>query len=80
LDQREKITILFRRYVNNECTAEEMQQLMGYFANDAYKPLLEGLIRQELEGAGEAGAQNPGNKAALDNLFQSIKKRINKKS
>lgn len=45
----QEIERLFRLYLDDECTQEEMQLLMHYFNLDEYEQVLKTIIQRELE-------------------------------
>lgn len=68
MSKEEKIESLFRKYSENECTQEEVKQLLSYFESGENESLLKHLIEKYLETGG-AGANNDN---LLNNVFRKL--------
>lgn len=56
--EKQKITFLFYRYLNNNCTKEELQQLLTYFKIADHEGALRDLILKQLEETCEEGFED----------------------
>jgi hypothetical protein len=78
--QTQKLEKLFRRYIKDECSGEEVQLLMHYFNANENTGLLKYMILKELESSSPENAGNdPETKTTLDELLNKIRKKIRKK-
>src|SRR5215218_10011415 len=69
---------LFTKYLNNQCSPEEVRELLAYFNAPENETILRGLITESLKNidAGGDGRQwNP----ATDKMFAVIKKKLDAK-
>lgn len=74
------IDSLFRKYLSDECSKEEIETLLQYFgqADDA---LLSGLIRKEFENtAADTEPATPEEHEKIEKIFLNIKAEIHKRS
>ena len=77
--ESQKIELLFKRYLQNECSAEEIKLLFQYSGAEENESLLKDLIRTELESSEDIDFYaNPKVKARLEKIFHDIKKNIRK--
>lgn len=75
-----EIEQLFKRYLGDQCTPEEVQLLMHYFDLDQHESALKKMIQEEMEKPEKPDAQQEANaKAATDRILQHLKKNIRKK-
>lgn len=75
-----EIEQLFKRYLGDQCTPEEVQLLMHYFDLDQHETALKQLIQEELEKPEKPDAhQEAQAKLVTDKLLQQLKKNIHKK-
>lgn len=74
-----KIDQLFRRYLQNQYSPDEIELLFQYFDADENESVLKDLIQKELESSQDTNFYaSPKAKARLDKLFKNIKKNIRK--
>jgi transmembrane sensor len=80
LNNLPEIEKLFKLYLNNKCSPEEVQLLMHYFSLNENELELKTIIQTELERPNERHSQNDEQiRLATDRVFQNIKKNIRKK-
>ena len=77
MEHATKIEDLFRKYLNDQCSPEELQTLMDYFKSDDLKELMTSMIARmiEEESANPSNAENL--KGRLDEVFRNIAKKKN---
>ena len=81
LNNLPEIEKLFKRYLNDQCSPEEVQLLLHYFSLDENESSLKTIIRSELEKPAEFDAQKDNYiKTETDRIFQNIKKNMSKKN
>jgi hypothetical protein len=78
LKHPEKIKELFKRYLTDECSREEVRLLLQHFVEEN-EILLKSLIRTELEALQNDKADSV-TKENLDKIYQKIKKKLKKKN
>lgn len=79
MDQNKTIEELFRRYLDNSCTPEEIRSLFQYFGNEENEVELRRLIRQQLEAKADLDISHQKSKEnLLNDVFLKIKEAINK--
>jgi transmembrane sensor len=77
--ESQKIERLFKRYLQNQCSPEEIKLLFQYFHSEENEEILKDLIRRELESTQDMDVHaNPKAKETLEQIFQNIKKTIRK--
>ena len=69
---------LFRKYLDNQCSPEEVRTLLAYFNNPDNEIQLRGLITLSLENI-ETDPEETQWQLATDNIFTSIKLSCNPK-
>ena len=75
----QKIEQLFKRYLQDQCSPEEIKLLFQYFDTEENESLLKDLIRTELESSQDIDIDaSPKIKGQLEQIFQEIKKKIRK--
>jgi len=75
----QKIERLFKRYLQNQCSPEEIKLLFQYFQSGECEEILKNLIRTELESTQDMDIQtNPKTRESLEQIFRNIKKAIRK--
>jgi len=80
LNNLPEIEKLFKRYLNDQCSPEEVQLLMHYFSLGENELSLKTIIQSELEKPVALDAQNEKQvRTETDRIFLSIKKKISKK-
>jgi transmembrane sensor len=67
---------LFKKYLENQCTPEEVKELLAYFSDAENEAVLRGFITDALENDTAAGDERQW-KLASDKTFAEIKKRLN---
>jgi transmembrane sensor len=73
LEEEQQLKEIFQRYVNNECTEEEVKFLLEHFRTDDNENALRDSIAAKLNEYPVADFdQNPQSKPALDAIFNSI--------
>ena len=72
-----KIDKLFTRYLQNQCSQEEIKILFQYFDAEENESMLKDLIQKELESSEDINI-DAGSKAAMEKIFHKIKKAIRK--
>lgn len=76
LENFQQIEELFRRYLNDKCTPEEVHLLMDYFRLDENEDILKNIIQSELEKPDDPTArQNKKVKEATDRVLKEINKK-----
>jgi transmembrane sensor len=74
-----KIEELFNRYLQNQCSPEEIESLFQYFDAEENEELLKHLIRTELESSDGIDTDGgPERKEITEKIFQKIKDAIRK--
>ncbi len=74
-----KIEQLFKYYLQNQCSPEDIKLLFQYFDAEKNESLLKNLIKEEFESSQNIDTDaNPETKATLDKIFRDIKKTIRK--
>ncbi len=69
--------LLFQRYLNNECTADEVKELLKYFEAEENEVFLKKLIREQLEEDNDANLiPSQEYHSLLDTTLGNIKKTI----
>ena len=77
--ESQKIDQLFKRYLQNQCSPEEIKLLFQYFQSEENEEILKDLIRRELESTQDMDVHaNSKAKETLEQIFQNIKKTIRK--
>lgn len=77
--ESQKIERLFKRYLQNQCSPEEIKLLFQYFQSQENEEILKNLIRTELESTQDMDIHtNPKTRESLEQIFQNIKKTIRK--
>jgi len=77
--QPQKIEQLFTRYLQNQCSPEEIKLLFQYFETEENESALKDLIKRELESS--AGViEGPETKEKLDQILLNIKNKIRKRN
>ena len=69
---------LFRKYLDNQCSPEEVKELLAYFNNPENELLLRGLIAESLANSDEADDESQW-QPATDKIFVQIKKQLKPK-
>ena len=78
---KEDLHRLFKKYINNECTSEEVELLLRYFETNAYNKNLRGLIAEQLEVKSNLHDDKKQLlETAFFNIQQTIQKPVNKVS
>lgn len=67
---------LFKKYIDNQCSPEEVRQLLGDFDARANEILLKGLIRQQLESEEVNSFKGPDLDKVLEDSIRHIKAQI----
>jgi transmembrane sensor len=75
LKEKKSLSQLFQRYLNNQCTKEEIKELLNYFDVGKNEVELRRLIHQQMEKDGD-GETAPSRKVLLDASFANIKQAI----
>jgi transmembrane sensor len=79
LEEPQKIEQLFKRYLQNRCSPEEIKLLFQYFDAEENESILKDLIRTELESSQDIDFDaSPETKEKLEQIFQNMKKKIRK--
>ncbi|MFT3910795.1 MAG: hypothetical protein QM737_15365 [Ferruginibacter sp.] len=79
LENSPKIEELFRLYLNDQCTPEQVQSLLLYFKLDKNEAILKQIIAAELEKPDDSSTlSNKKVKAATDRVFKEIQKKKKK--
>ena len=77
MEDSKTIVWLFQRYLNDECTPDEVKILLQYFGTEENEALLRSLIRQQLEtNASEHLPSGQAMEYLLNTTFGNIKKAI----
>ena len=80
MGQTQKLKELFSRYINDECSQEEIQLLLQYFNVNENIELLTNMILKELESStSENAGSDPETQATLDELFNKLREKIRKR-
>ena len=79
MKQPQKIEQLFKRYLQNQCSPEEIKLLFQYFETEENESVLKDLIKTELGSSGDAD-EGPETKEKLDQILQNIKNKIRKRN
>jgi len=80
LNNLPEIEKLFKLYLSDQCSSEDVQLLMHYFELDENENALKTLIREEMEKPETTtSSEEEQAKTATDRIFQNIKKNISKK-
>ena len=75
----QKLERLFKRYLQNQSSPEEIKLLFQYFQSGESEEILKNLIRTELESTQDMDIQtNPKTRESLEQIFRNIKKAIRK--
>ena len=77
MKQPQKIEQLFTRYLQNQCSPEEIKLLFQYFETEENESVLKDLIKRELESSGDVN-EGAETKEKLDQILQNIKNKIRK--
>ena len=77
MKQPQKIEKLFTRYLQNQCSPEEIKLLFQYFETEENESVLKDLIKRELESSGDVN-EGAETKEKLDQILQNIKNKIRK--
>ncbi len=73
--KEEKMTLLFKKYKSNECTADEFMEVYNYMSNSITNLMLRKLTRSELEAANmELSKFNDFDTEKLDEKVKTAKK------
>ncbi|MEP7229813.1 MAG: hypothetical protein ABI691_06145 [Ginsengibacter sp.] len=77
--ENQKIESLFKRYLDDQCSQEEIKLLFQYFDAEENESILKDIIRTEFESSQDINLDaNPKTQATLDKIFNDIKKNIYK--
>ena len=79
MKQPQKIEQLFTRYLQNQCSPEEIKLLFQYFETEENESVLKDLIKRELESSGDVN-EGAETKEKLDQILQNIKNKIRKRN
>ena len=79
MKQPQKIEQLFTRYLQNQCSPEEIKLLFQYFETEENESALKDLIKRELESSGGVN-EGPETKEKLDQILLNIKNKIRKRN
>ena len=73
MDRSDSMQNLFKKYLNNECSPEEVKEFLAYFNNPDYEPQLRRMINETLDNI---DADDDGSRwsDATDESFAIIKK------
>lgn len=69
MDQHQHIAILFRKYLNNECTPEEAAALMAFIRSSKNRELIQSLLDDHLQDGEDKGWMY---RAQTDRIFQRL--------
>jgi len=69
LDQHQHIAILFKKYLNNECTPEETAALMAFMRSSKNRELVQSLLDDHLQDGEDKGWMY---RAQTDRIFQRL--------
>jgi hypothetical protein len=80
VDLSKKIEILFERYLQNNCTEDEIKFLSEYFEADENETTIKHLILAEIESSAtfNSDSVNPQAKRKVKKIFKKIIKEIRK--
>ena len=77
MEQGKAIENLFKRYVNNECSPDEVRVLLQHFGIEKNNDLLKRLIRESIESSvNKETSSSSGIEDLLNSTFNKIKKTI----
>jgi hypothetical protein len=78
---RESINLLFQRYLDNQCSPEEIKQILEFLEDENDNPVKESLIKQYLEQlSGQPGYTDSTIENKLKKRFEAIRSTINQKT
>ena len=69
MDQHQHIAILFKKYLNNECTPEETAALMAFIRSSKNRELVQSLLDDHLQDSEDKGWMY---RAQTDRIFQRL--------
>ena len=79
-ERKKEIDELFRRYLNDLCSPEEVKLLMYYFSIDENEKALKKIITTELDSPPDHRSETSEEiKTTTESIFREIKKKISKK-
>lgn len=74
MEEKNTIRKLFVRFVNDQCTPEEIERLMSYFGDEGQQPHLRELILRELENDTQSSVSSSD---ALEQVYKSLIAQVN---
>lgn len=74
----DKIELLFKRYLQNQCSPEEIKLFFQYFDVEKNERLLKSLIKKELGSKEDVANSSLAAKARIGKIFEKIKNSIPK--